>query len=70
MPRFKGPDESYFLSVRDFFLRTEDVEKAIDVIELSFRFIDKVVRDHPNKLRGVHGISLKHSCHMRDVARR
>ena len=49
MPRFKGPDESYFFSVRDFFLGTEDVEKAIDVIELSFRFIDKVVRDHPNK---------------------
>ena len=51
MPRFSGPNDSDFVSVCDFFLRTEEVEKAIDVIDLSFRYIDKVVRDSPNKFR-------------------
>ena len=35
-------------SVRGFFLRTENTEKAIDVIELSFKCIDENVRSKPN----------------------
>lgn len=35
-------------SVCDFLLQTEETEKAIDVIELSFRCIDRVIRESPN----------------------
>ena len=31
--------------VRDFLLKTEDTNKVIDVIEVSFRYIDQVIRD-------------------------
>ncbi|MCJ7447140.1 MAG: hypothetical protein MUO72_05590 [Bacteroidales bacterium] len=34
------------LSVLNFFLVTEDVEKAIDVIEFSFLYIEKVIKPH------------------------
>lgn len=32
-------------ALRNFFLATEDVEQALDVVELSFRFIDRAARD-------------------------
>ena len=38
-------------SVRHFFLETEDTEKAIDVIELSFRYIDQYVRSQIHNQR-------------------
>ncbi len=38
-------------SICNFFLDTEDTEKAIDVIELAFKFIDKIVRSQTNKFR-------------------
>ena len=41
-------DDSYVTTVINFFLRTDDMERAIDVIELSFRFIDQDVRDNRN----------------------
>lgn len=38
-------DDSYHVTtVINFFLRADDIERAIDVIELSFRFIDPEVR--------------------------
>ena len=42
------PDEadySSYQAVHDFFFETEDTDKVIDVIELSFRYIDQVIRD-------------------------
>ena len=42
------PDEedySTYQAVHDFFFETEDTDKVIDVIELSFRYIDQVIRD-------------------------
>ena len=42
------PDEDgydLYRVVRDFFLKTEDTGKVIDIIELSFRYIDQEVRD-------------------------
>ena len=36
---------SYHAAVYNFFLRCEDHEKALDVIELSFRFVDTIARD-------------------------
>ena len=39
---------SDFESVRNFFFRTKDTEKTIDVIEVSFKYIDEVVRRHTN----------------------
>ena len=40
-------DESYevYQIVRDFLLNTEYTDKVIDVIEVSFRYIDQVIRD-------------------------
>ena len=35
---------SYFQSVSKFFLHIEDTEKIIDIIELSFQYIDKYLR--------------------------
>lgn len=35
-----------FNAIYDFFLSTKDYEKSLDIIELSFKFINKVVRDH------------------------
>ena len=43
-----GRRDSFVESVCNFFLETEDTEKAIDVIELSFKYIDKNVRSRPN----------------------
>ena len=37
-------DSYHFTTVINFFLSTDDIERAIDVIELSFRFIDQNVR--------------------------
>ena len=34
-----------YLVVKDFFIYTEDTDKVIDVIEVSFRYIDQVIRD-------------------------
>lgn len=39
-------DDSHIESVHKFFLGTKDTEKAVDVIELSFVFIDKYIRSH------------------------
>ena len=50
-PSLGSPRDSVFESVRDFFLETQDTERAIDVIELSFKCIDDDVRNHPNKFR-------------------
>ena len=36
-----GPHDSDFDSIHNFFLQTEEAEKAIDVIELSFQYIDQ-----------------------------
>ena len=35
--------------VTDFFISSEETEKILDVIELSFQYIDQVVRDNPNR---------------------
>jgi hypothetical protein len=40
-------------AVANFLLRTKDVEKAIDVIELSFRYIDRTVRKHSHEHEGI-----------------
>ena len=34
-----------YLAVKDFFINTEDTDKVIDVIEVSFRYIDQEIRD-------------------------
>ena len=42
------PDEDgygFYRIVRNFFLETEDADEVIDVIEISFRYIDQVIRD-------------------------
>lgn len=43
-----GEGEDYFHRVLDFFFDTEETDKVIDVIELSFQYIDKVVREKYN----------------------
>ena len=35
----------FYLAVKDFFINTEDTDKVIDVIEVSFRYIDQEIRD-------------------------
>lgn len=40
----RGRDNFYYAVVIEFFLHISDLERAIDVIELSFRFIDQDVR--------------------------
>ena len=42
-----GGGSSVFDSVRHFFLATQEAEKVIDVIELSFQRIDEYVRSYP-----------------------
>ena len=37
---------SYFESVSEFFLQTEDTEKIVDIIELLFQYIDKYLRGY------------------------
>ena len=38
-------DEDLYQIVSNFLLKTEDTDKVIDVIEVSFRYIDQVIRD-------------------------
>lgn len=40
-PYLVGPRDSYFDSVHNFFLQTKETEEAIDVIELSFQYMDQ-----------------------------
>ena len=40
-----GANYSVYEVVRDFLLKTENTDKVIDVIEVSFRYIDQVIRD-------------------------
>ena len=42
-----GYRDSDYDAIRNFLLDTKDLERAIDVIEVSFRCIDRHVRDHP-----------------------
>lgn len=44
---------NHFEAVGNFFLKEKDVERAIDVIELSFRCIDRVVRGNEYKYEGI-----------------
>ena len=46
-----GGYESCYEAVLNFLLQVEATERAIDVIELSFRYIDLVIRDHPNEFK-------------------
>ena len=41
-----GEEDSAIEIVRDFLIDTEDIEKIIDVIEVSFRYIDQQIRDY------------------------
>ena len=41
-----GPHDSDHMAILNFFLQTEETEKAIDVIEFSFQFIDCNVREN------------------------
>lgn len=43
-----GKGSNYVDSVSNYLHSIEETEKVIDVIELSFQFIDQVVRDNPN----------------------
>lgn len=45
--------DDHFEGVGNFFLKTEDVEEAIDVVELSFRYIDQIVREHAYRYSGI-----------------
>ena len=45
------PHNSNTESLHTFFLSTEEAAKAIDVIELSFKYIDEYVRNHLNRFR-------------------
>jgi hypothetical protein len=40
-----GTLSGYFSALRDFFVSVQETEKALDVIELSFQFIDRDTRD-------------------------
>jgi hypothetical protein len=39
-------NESNFDSVVNFLLKTQEIDKAIDVVELTFKYIDRIVREH------------------------
>lgn len=41
--------ELYFGALTHFFLNCTDADRTVDVIELSFRVIDRLVRDEPGK---------------------
>lgn len=43
-----GEEENFFERVGNFLLKEEDTEKTLDVIELSFLYIDRAVRNQPN----------------------
>lgn len=40
--------EGYFDAVANFMLQSSSTEEVLDVIELSFRVLDRIVRDHPH----------------------
>ena len=40
-----GDGYGFYWTVRNFLLKTEDADKVIDVIEVSFRYIDQEIRD-------------------------
>ena len=48
----RGRNESRFDAVLNFLLQVEETEKAIDVIELSFRVIDEHVRKNQHEYQG------------------
>ncbi|MCY4552808.1 MAG: hypothetical protein OXC79_03965 [Candidatus Poribacteria bacterium] len=43
-----GEEKNFFESVGNFLLKEKDIEKTLDVIELSFLYIDRAVRNQPN----------------------
>ena len=47
-----GYDDSPCEEVCKFFLETEETEKAVDVIEVSFKYIDKYLRDNIAQFHG------------------
>lgn len=51
--RYISIDESIF----EFFLKEQCVEKSLDVIELAFRYIDKIIRDNYNYYERVNEIT-------------
>jgi hypothetical protein len=48
MFRLGNASEYIYQSVHNFFIRVKETEKALDVVEVSFQYIDKDVRDNPN----------------------
>lgn len=51
----KARSNSNFSSVYDFFLTTEEVEQCLDIIELTFKHIDVIVRDELRKFQQTQG---------------
>ncbi len=49
-----GPENNLVERVTNFLLKIEDTEKVIDVVELSFQYIDQVVRDKPYLFSPMH----------------
>ena len=43
-----GEEKNFFERVGNFLLKEKDIEKTLDVIEFSFLYIDRVVRNQPN----------------------
>lgn len=43
-----GEEENFLERVGNFLLKEKDIEKTLDVIELSFLYIDQAVRNQPN----------------------
>ena len=48
-PHSKYEDRHFMKELIEFFLHEEDVEKTIDVIELSFRVVDRLTRDNRHR---------------------
>ncbi|HSD57047.1 MAG TPA: hypothetical protein VLB04_02610, partial [Methanotrichaceae archaeon] len=44
--RLDGENVSNFEAVVNFLLKTQEIDKAIDVVELTFKYIDRVVREN------------------------
>ena len=49
-----GPENNLVERVTNFLLKIEDTEKVIDVVELSFQYIDQVVRNKPHLFSPMH----------------
>lgn len=49
-----GPESNLVERVGNFLLRIKDTEKVIDVIELSFQYIDRTVRNNPHLFSPMH----------------